>query len=382
VAEERPKLRHHATLLRNALAAWLLSFAITFLAAQGAGVDPFKADSYSRWDSWHYKTIASDGYGLFACEKWGNAGWKPDDWCGNSGWMPGYSFVLRAADHLFHDQNLTGALLSNLFLIATLYALQLIKFNNTKETMPTILVAAAVFPGSIYYHAVFPLSMMMLFAILTILFYEREKYLLAAAAAAVAAFTYSTGFLWSPILFLGVLFCPGEMTLWRRFLMASACALIAFAGFAAVLALQQIETGHWDAFFLVQVKYGHHLTSPSVTMPMIWEHYWGFRGQPYFIVPLETFLTMAALCVTLGATILRGRYMKPLDRLIVAQVGLFWIFPYLMGPSFSLTRAECTLLPLVLLLPTLPRHLQNLIILIFAFVAYAIDMGFFSSMIV
>src|SRR5205814_1869303 len=64
---------------------------------------------------------------------------------------------------------------------------------------PLALLACALAPGALYFHAMFPISMCAFFVVLCLSFLLEDRFALAGLAGAAAAFSYSTGFLVAPV---------------------------------------------------------------------------------------------------------------------------------------------------------------------------------------
>src|SRR4051812_20052786 len=62
-------------------------------AARFSGAPFFAYDTWIKWDSGHYLSIANDGYRFISCGEL--PGYDPKQWCGNAGWFPGYPLLLR-----------------------------------------------------------------------------------------------------------------------------------------------------------------------------------------------------------------------------------------------------------------------------------------------
>src|SRR5215472_17147679 len=81
--------------------AFLGSRALVSAAALSAGFSPWRAESFARWDSGHYLSIAARGYEFVSCRTIGYP--SPDDWCGNTVWFPGYSWLIRVLSAIGFD---------------------------------------------------------------------------------------------------------------------------------------------------------------------------------------------------------------------------------------------------------------------------------------
>lgn len=178
----------------------LITFSIFFLTrvfvmycALYSGFDFFDYHDYSRWDSGHYLSIANTGYILKTCaDDYYNP--NPDNWCGNCGWMPLYSYFIHALKFTGLDPVISGYFLSALFQFAFLFLLYAVLLNgvlNLKNCM--ILLSSVFFFGSIYYQAIFPVSMFLFFVLLMIVFIRKKKITAASVAGAFASATYSSG---------------------------------------------------------------------------------------------------------------------------------------------------------------------------------------------
>lgn len=195
---KRALLRH----LLPPLFVFLLARLVLWGAATVAGFDFWDAHVWVRWDSHHYLSIARDGYRIVpSCagiEGYGKVG--APNWCGNAAWMTLYPFLLAPFIPTGLDQATLGAAISALFHVATLVLLWVgfLKSRVTAASL-TVLAAAAFFPGQVYYHAVFPLSLLTFLALATVYLSLRERWLLAAVTTGLAAATYSPGFLLTPV---------------------------------------------------------------------------------------------------------------------------------------------------------------------------------------
>jgi hypothetical protein len=298
--------------VKRVLLALFAARAVSAAAALVAGLNPLRADSWVRWDSNLYLSIAQRGYFLEHCGP--GSHYEPWQWCGNTGWFPLYAWLLKIAP---------GALWSLLFEAALLYV---IWRWLLREQGFSALLLAALFPGSIYQQAVFPVSLFLFCAVAFLASQRPEPALLAAMA-------YPTGFLLVPVALVR-----------RNFRAALAVCL----GFFLVLVVLRAQTGHWDAYFLAQQKYGFHFapldTLLSRLKPLVNARYRTFAS---FAAGAQTLLVLAmmALCVPRFRT----------QPQIAAYCVAFWVFPLCVGGHLSLYRAEALLVPLVVLLPQRAR---------------------------
>jgi hypothetical protein len=330
--------------------------------------DPFQALTWARWDSGQYKVIAAYGYDdVVPCPP--SSGYGPGTWCGDAGWFPAYPRLVRAVYELGSpvlkvDQpaqhRLGGAAVavSWLFALGTLLLLwaTFLRRNLDAAAIGCLLFAAYV-PGQIYHYAVFPLSMLAFFTVLHLWFLDRRRWLAAGLAGAVAAATYPIGVMLVPISAIWIALILVDAPWRERARRVALASGITACGFIAVLVDMRVETGHWDAYFLIQAKYGHGLHNPAAVFvdavrPVFHGSLLGTAKAP----ALQTLLVGLILgCVFLQAA-LRWRRLTALDGLLLVWAAFYSLFP-LTQANVSLLRSQAALLPLALLVRHLPRPL-------------------------
>ena len=316
------------------LAAFLLVRALLAAAAVHAGYRPFDAASWKRWDSGQYLSIALRGYDLVECAR---IGYAPSGWCGNAGWMPGYPAVLGLLARMGIAPLTAGAAISAAFEILLLG----LAWRMLRERNFLALLACALAPSQVYHHAIFPISMCAFFMLLSLKLLLSERWSEAGASGALAALSYSTGFLLGPIAGAYAASRPGDVRLRAR--RAALAGGIAALGLAAVFALHHFTLGAWDAFIRVQAKYGHGLHWPFATFAD------ALRAGT---VPAAQSIAVAAGMIAL-ATWRIARGLTARDGLLLGTAAAYWLFPLVAG-GVSLYRADSLLVPAVLLLGDAP----------------------------
>ena len=326
-----------------------------WIATVATGVPYFRGSTWARWDSGLYMDIAANGYSLVPC----GAGYAPGTWCGNAGWFPGYPSLMAVLNHLGVALTTAGMILSALFAFGTLLVLWvgLLDRSATRESY-LALAFAALLPGMVYYHAVFPLAMATFFIVLALAFLRRSRWGLAGAAGAVAAVTYPTVVILTPLVAAWVLWRQWRRPWWPCRIGAAAAASLPIAGgFFLVLAVQRVQTGAWDAYFKVQDKYHHDLVFPlSAWVDAARPAFEGAKGYAAMPAVQAALVGVLVIVATIGAVVLRRR-LDPLDWLALGATLALWLFP-LTQEEVHLYRSDALLIPLVLVVRRLPWPLQ------------------------
>lgn len=343
---ERP-----ATRLQQGLGPPLVAFVaarlVSGFAAWWAGVDPLRASSWVRWDSFWYLRIATGGYRLEPCPG------GTSMFCGTTGWFPGYPALIAAATRLGLPLEWAGLLVSAAAHLVLLWLLwSVLLHEGARGRRWALLLLAAFFPGGIYAQAVFPVSTVLLLMIGFLASVRDGRFVRAALCGAGAAVTYPTGCLLAPVYALWLLVSAGEgRGDWRRLLPIVGPVL----GLGAVFALMAVQTGFWNAFFRNQVQgFGYGLSDPLATLaarltPLL---RWHRAGSAEFAAACQTVLVLVLVGVA-GAEALRSRS-EPTVALFGLTLAAYWLFPLLIGGRISLYRAEALLLPAVWLLRRTP----------------------------
>ena len=363
------------------LVAYSLAQVLFSVAAAHAGLDPLRAASWCQGDSGHYLAIAVSGYELFPCPEPERA--AEEQWCGNAGWLPGYPLVLRTLRACGARVRPAGLVVSALCGAGALGLLWTLFLGA--ELSPGNLGAltlAAFFPGAVYHHAVFPISLFTALALLALDALARGRRMAGALAGAAAAFTYSTGFLLSPVAALHLATTSRVHGRGRRVGLALA-ALVAICialGSLAVLVLQRWSVGVWDAFFRVQATYGHGIHNPAATLlerllapfdPAASDGPRAPAAQTVFVLAW-----IAALATLLWR---RRAALGDRERLLALFTAAFWAVPLVVGSGVALHRAEALLLPSVALAPRLPRPLLAAFALAALVLAWRMGLLFFQA---
>ncbi len=369
------------------LITYVLARLFLFYPGELSGYDTMRPGSWARWDAGHYLSIARNGYELFTCDV---IGYSPDEWCGTTAWLPGYPWLIRLVSRLIGIPRQTAAvILSGAFAYLSLLVLwRGFMGAQIDRTNILTLLLASFFAGSIYYHAIFPISMVGFFIILCLYFLREQRWLASGIAGAAAAFTYPSGLLLSPLAALWTLYpssqsSESKTSAQKRIvgpLVRSAG--VAALGFAGVLLVHQWTLHAWNAFFLVQQKYRHDtlqdpLRNFTRAVAPLFEH-----GPDRLVPAFQTLMVAGLIAAILVAMVVRRRQVTAFDVFLLLTVVLFWSFPFLIGRSSSLYRSEALLFPMVLLTRLFPWPLQAAILGLFIAVHVHMATLFFHSVLV
>jgi hypothetical protein len=394
------RLGHGASLL-VVLAAFALAQLPLVVAAARVGPDDmrggevgdptfFDADSYARWDAYHYMDLARSGATLDRCAE--TDGWPPGSWCGNAGWFPAYPLAVRALASPWdegHAEVVAGVALSR---ACQLVSLALLWWCGLRRRVDARHLAAlalgALAAGLVYQVAVYPISLATAASFGALVLLARRRPLAAGcvAGAAVAAHTTGPVVVAAGVAALVVGAVLDRPVAWRRV----ARDLVLFVGpclawWAAALAWFDRSTGQWDAPYLVQDKYAHH---PRAFVAVWVDRVSGLVHPPEnpYEPPsrwpgAQTLLATATVAAGVVAALRRGwARLDALDRVLVPAMVVTWLAPLSLDGNFtSQHRLEALLLPAAALARHLPAWLTGALAVVGAVVGTAMATLFFAG---
>lgn len=358
------------------LAVFALARLLLWRSAAQVGVDAWSASAWTRWDSFHYMSIANRGYEFFSCARL--PGYDPKQWCGNTAWMPAFPMLMRALRALGIGTPLSGAMIASGFALATLILLWNAFLGPKASTAGLLTLAiAGFFPGYVYAHAVFPLSLCAFFQSASLLAHSAGRCLLAGISGAISAFAYSSGLFIAGVLGLHVLYRDRKEK-WRvivqRLLTESGLVLF---GAASVLVIQHRAVGGWNSYLAVQAKY-HYV--PSLPSDRLAPHISGvLHGNPSG-QNLQTVFVVGLVVLFIWGAARRPR--KSADGVLVIFLLVYWLVPLAMGGELSLYRAEAVLLPAVPLAKKLPMSVLLIVLATAILIASRMNPLFFNGTLV
>lgn len=379
-AEAAPRATRLLSQLVPPVVCFLLSRGMLHAAAVSTENNPLDPNTWLRWDSAQYLSIASVGYYVSRCV--GLEGYDPSDWCGNDAWLPGYALLIKLLTQISPLTYVeAGVAISATFACASLITIWLV-FLRAQFTASNILVLllAAFFPGHIYDHAIFPISQFVFLVMLSLWFHSGRRFAISGLCAAAAAFSYSSGLFLCGAFVLPALVRARDK-LWKTGLrnLFFPCGGV-LLGFSAALALQFMQTGVWNAFFLVQRKYAYAPRTPFEAWKsniMHWVAHWprvgALDGQTLFV---------AALCLLMLGFVVKRRAASRLDGLLIAFGLLYWLIPIVLGGQLALYRAEATLLPALPLARRIPWPILGVLLCIAIRLSWVMGRAFFMGKIV
>jgi hypothetical protein len=329
--------------------AWLVATTVMVVTSAAEGWPPFAATkTWTRYDSGFYLQIADGGYSMFRCLP----PYPSADWCGNSGWFPGYPWLLAGLRWLALPLAPTALAVSWLaFLGALLVLWHAFLVQQPWPTAAAALAYAAFVPGLAYEYGVFPLALLSLCTIAFFALLQRGQWLAAGTAAAVGALAYPVGVIAAPVAAVWLL-ADRSTSFSRRALRVAAVAGPTAAALVFFVFVQQMETGHWNAYLLTQAKYGHRLTSPAVTIA----HPLTRAAQtPLWLTSapaLQTLVVTFVLICVGAAVAMRHDLSTRFDVLIIIWAVAVWLQLYA-ETGLDAYRGVAGLLPLAVLLPRL-----------------------------
>jgi len=354
-------------LLLPPLVAFVLARALVWAAAASAGFGWPGARDLGRHDSFLYLSIAHHGYTLFACDRVGG-------WCGNAGWFPLFALLLAPFLHAGISGLLAGSALAAALQLATLVLLWGLLGGRRTTRALLALLAAAVFPGAVYYAAVFPLSLLTLLALAALALASRGRHGAAAGLVALCAVTHPLG--------LGAAVAVAlPEALARRPRIAAAYLGAGAAGAAAIAVAQRLAVGHFNAYLLIQRHYGHGGTSPVGTFRYAKEALLTFLRDPHrldLVPQLQLLLVALFVCAVATASIAAWRDLTPIEVSAATFTVCVWAAPLLLG-GVSLYRSDAALLPGLLLARRLPAALLAVFVVAATPLAFEMSRLFFES---
>ncbi|CAN5595750.1 hypothetical protein BH10ACT2_BH10ACT2_00450 [soil metagenome] len=348
------------------LGGTLLLWGITmWFAARAINLSAWDTPPWGRWDTGNYLSIARTGYVFEHCN--GVANRFPTDYCGNSGWFPGYSYAIRVGAYLGPSEQVVGRLITFVALLVA-WATLWFGFLRSRGAAGVLGMAiAAAFPSSVYYGAIFPVSIVVACSLLALVCIDRQRWLLAGVIGAVAAVSYSSGATLG-ILALVPFFSTEVGDLRTRIRAALKVGIPVAVGYVLVLLNFQRAVGHWDAWFKTQAAYHFEATLPPKMVLRQIRHI-GNDGIPG-IIGVQTIVISLMIAAAAWATYIFRKQLTLAERGVVVTVGALWFVPLTLGGDLSLYRAESLLVPVVILLTRLR------IPVLIAFVALCIPVSY------
>lgn len=366
------------------LTALIFSHLLLYTDLLILGVEEFFVrDNFFRWDSGYYLDIAEKGLFIEYCDGEFSKMLRVPYRCGTAGWFPGYSYLISLLNLLIDNLALAGMIISKLFFILNLLLfMSLAKLSKYNSRGILLVLCFAVFFGSIYYHAIFPISQFIFFALAAIQAFKNEKIYLVSLFSFAACLTYSTGFLLGVILSLS-LFIYHYHELKTNFLRIILPGLASFFGLICHFTTLHFTTAHWNAFLLVQGRYGHKPRNPLEKVQQILESIPEQIGELTIFISIQSLLVLFAFGMIVFYFVKKKLYHQPLLLVSFCYLAVYLLFPYSIGSDYlSLYRAESLLVPMLFFIAKLPRRFILLIFIVLLLVNLPMNHLFFQGILV
>jgi len=363
------------------LAVFILVRALLVAASFQTNADALDRGTWIQWDSHFYLQIARSGHEISPCSVHSTG--SKQGWCGNTGWMPGYPYLLRALARTGVSLETMAVALSTAcaFLVLLLLWSLFLGPDPTPRNL-AVLAVAGFFPGFVFLHAAFPLSLELVFLLLATACLVRERYLPAGLAGAAAAFTYTSGALFAAVAagWLTIRLLKGDLSFpaWvRGLLLASG---LTAAGLALVFVIHWGATGHWDALFKIQSQYVEGVHNPLSTFlgKISRVVRWPYRMKT--AISWQTLLVAVFSLWFLVKNAVRPREISDRNALLLLYLLVYWLSPLFAGPGLNIYRSEVLLLPAVALLEGERVSVTALFAVGFLSVGYALSVVFFRGL--
>jgi hypothetical protein len=342
------------TRLRAALpvSVLLFHFAWVWAAAVALDLSALDSSSFVRWDSGHYLEIARSGYRAEPCPPGYGV---PGNVCGSGAWFPLYPWLIAALGATGLAPATAGVLLSRAAFLALVWSIWVRVFErqtNLRAVLALLLVG--VFPGAIYYDAVFPMALTGLLSVELLAAARARAWSRALILAPLLCMAYSTGWLVVFATWVVEILRAGGTPGQRLRHPAHRFALSGALGVLAVVLAMGLQSGHYDLYLQVQqnYRYGEHPLAHAYVTRLA-----RLATGPYdlgIVVSIQALL-VTLMMATLGIKIARrGLGQLESTQLAAALSALaLWAVPIGLGGYQALFRADSMLLPLAFLWPLL-----------------------------
>jgi hypothetical protein len=330
--------------------AFLTVELVCAVAAATHGFNWFTVASRIRWDGGIYVDIARTGYYAAPCSQINPHLTRPGATCGNAAWFPLLPYLSRglsAISGLTLEFSALAVAEGCCLLVFALVWQQTGGYPAANRLC--CLLAVALLPSGVYFHATFPMSLSVALALAVLLLLERGRWVTACLAGCAAALAYPLGGLLAPagavLLLLGT-----DRRLPVRLTRSAVFVGAVGAGWLGFFGLLRQTTGQFDAYLKIQGNYTSGLHNPLATL-VSW-----LRDSPR-PVALEMLFSLSLLASAVYALVAGARAGRAtaLDRVLATVYGpLVVVVPLLYGLSQSQYRAHSLLAPLAVTL----RHLR------------------------
>jgi hypothetical protein len=345
----------------------------------------FGPGRWIHWDSHQYLGLAARHYRLHRCH---DNTFPPHSFCGNAGWLPLYPGLIHLFGGLGTPLRWAGKYLAEAFALGTLVLAWMLIGPSWSARSLLALALAAVFPGQVYFFAVFPVSLVAFLSLAFLLLLAGRRYVLAGLAGAAAPWAYPTGFLLAgvAVVYTAIADRGRSFADWLERVLPSAG--IAALGAMALLLAYQVWTRAWNAYFLVQAKYGNGFHDPIATFlasftggaPARYAIQRANRGYAYLPARAQTVLVAALILTLVVAALIWWRTsLTRADWAVLCYSVIVWLFPLTQSIAVSRYRSEALLVPCVALVRRLPVVIQIPLVVAAALIAFGMAGLFFQA---
>ncbi|WP_030873065.1 hypothetical protein [Streptomyces sp. NRRL F-2747] len=372
---------HRAWLLHGLLppvVAWLVADLITWLVAKasvagdGSKVAFWSTAGRRRWDSEHYLSIAKTGYEMFRCrDRYPDF---PDVVCGNVAWFPGYPMLVRAVSASGLSYEISAVVVTEACLFGSFAVLWHVLGARLGWATGLTLAIGVVFPGGIYFHAMFPIAAGTLALLVCVAGVKRGSWVLAAAGGFMAAACHLVGAVAVGMLLLSALFAWQRDGWPVRLAKAGASAAIAGCGLLWAKWLMWQATGRWDAYETIQESsYGQSGVRqpfeemrhsydfpfgdwyrPHGSLPWLVEHSLGAHRGQLWLNAVFLLLVVATAVVRL----FRNRRLGAAEWAALVLTAAIFLVPFFAGAEMSWYRNHAQMFVGLVLVPYMSRWVQ------------------------
>lgn len=345
----------------------------------------FEAKPWTRLDAFNYLAIASSGRTLTRCPA-SIVHLTHATWCGTAAWLPGFPYVVRAVAAVTGWTDAGAAVL--VVNAATLSYLALawvgVLWRGPLLRGLAVLALLALFPGSVFSLALFPVALGLLGIVGSAVAVHRNRPLLASLLLGLAVIAYPSAIYATPALIVVLAVTGTEGRRARR----AALGLLAPLPLVAMFVHDAIVFHRWSIYLVMQRESNATLFPPHNPFSQAWHLVVRQDAFAQLLQPhakgwiAAQFLVATILVVTMATTCWRCRHRPDFSIALDLYPALIGVAVYsgvlLSGVLGGWLRSVATAAPVVLLGRRLPTWAVTALLVVTAVVTAGISTYYFS----